>query len=173
MSENKDYSRKNWWENLMESAKSKSKNAFEVIKNDLEEFKTTMSNDASSFFVSDDKIKTEENNEDSNFFKSISESYNTIKKNFNLNLTEKNTLLKPNEEKNNTSKSINKRFKMEIENLKFEEDTFIIEPVGPDYLEWLQKFDTNELKEEISNLLIQNSIMRQIYSKMVFINLYF
>lgn len=167
MSENNKYSRENWWENLVESTKSKSKNAFEVFKNDLVEFKLTMSNDASNFFEFGDKIIQQEKNEDSIFLKSISKSYNVIKENFNLNLTNESTILRTNEEKRNSSKSINERLENEIDNLKCNEETFIIEPVNPDYSKWLQTFDTNESKEEISKLLIENTSMRQIYSKIV------
>ncbi|RNA13928.1 BSD domain-containing 1 [Brachionus plicatilis] len=171
MSESDKSSKSNWWENLVKSAKDKSINAIEVIKGDLAEFKSTMSNDASNLFLSSNKSNNDmsESNSES-FLKSIAKSFNEIKNNLNLS-DESCTSSKTLEENKIPNNSMNERLRKEIENLKCDEGTYKIEPMDPGYSKWMQVFDPDEFKEEISKLLIENSTMRLIYSQMVPANL--
>lgn len=161
MSEDNRFYRTNWLMSFMESAKVKSKNVIDVIKGDLVEFKTTMSNDASNLLFSGySKV-------DGSLSKSITESFNEMKTNTNIILSDNKEELNVKKEENMIL-LMNERLLKEIESLKHDERTYILEPNGNDYSKWIEKFNPDEFKEEISNLLIENSSIRLIYSKIVF-----
>ncbi len=70
-----------------------------------------------------------------------------------------------------STKSTYSRLSDELDALKTNESTYLIEPSSDDhkdYVDWLDKYDPDNNKGEISNLLIDNVQFRALYSKLVF-----
>jgi hypothetical protein len=146
-----------------------------MIKTDLAEFKTTMTHDTtnllnqatnqlnnqsilnslSSFSLINTANDNEENSENSNT--------NSSSKNNNNNR-------KQIKRSNNKTSSIQDRYKQELEQLQSNEQTYLTDPANNQALfsgEWSDNFNPDTYKSQISDILIENSSMRLLYSQLV------
>lgn len=149
-----------WWGSLLKIAKEKSKTAMELIKTDLAEFTSTMTTDT-SYLLSQAQAQLKEiSSANLNFDNEsdISEPIVTSKQDSSTNEIEKMGL--------STKQD---RFQKELENLQSSQSTYLNEPdqTNSEFIEWKSKFSTEAQKSIISELLIQNSSMRLLYSQLV------
>ena len=169
------------WNSLVQTAKEKVKNkflsfflylilsnqsinAFELIKNDMVEFGTTMTNDIS-------QVSTQI--QDNSFIEKVKTLAPLSSKQTNNNNNNTTTNLPTNKLKN-SSQNNNKtydRFQSELLALQNNPDTYLNDPTNNlnEYIEWKDSFVNIEESNKgiISNLLIENSIMRSLYSQLV------
>jgi len=129
-----------WWNSLVKTAKEKSLNAFEIIKTDLAEFTSTMTSDANSLF----------NQTSSETDEKASTTTTTI---------------------NSNQSEINKRnrFTEELEAIQANQDTYLDTQIetNEEFINWITTFNIDEHKATISDILIENSAMRLLYSQIV------
>lgn len=161
-----------WWGNLIKSAKEKSLSAMEVIKTDLAEFTSTMTNDTTNILNQASAQLNTSSGEQSttsllqNITRTISNNLN-----FNMNLSQNENERPQTSSRHETgTSSIHDRFKQELRLLQTNENTFLCDPVANEanFAEWQNKFNPDEYKSIISDLLIQNSNMRLLYSQLVY-----
>lgn len=162
-----------WWGSFIKSAKEKSLSAMEVIKSDLAEFTSTMSTDAASLITEvSSQSQNEQTGQTSSFFKTITKSISEITENFhfNTNLSEDTpeTASKSTPKQMTTSvTSIHDRLKKDLELLQTNDQTFLSDPQDSNYAQWEENFNPDNFKSAISDLLIENSAMRLLYSQLV------
>lgn len=146
-----------WWGSLVKTAKEKSKNALELIKTDLAEFTSTMTNDT-NYLLSQataqlKEISTQHLDEDNRREGNLKSSSNSEEK---LRLS-----------------TIHDRFKNELEHLQSSQSTYLNDPdqaqpaSNSEFKDWKSTFTSESYKSEISELLIQNGAMRLLYSQLV------
>lgn len=170
-----------WWNSFIKSAKEKSINAIEFMKNDLAEFKTTMTTDTSKL-VSQASEQLKETTGASSLLDTLSKSINL---NLNLNFLNDDTAEKIvvgggggggkksslTSDHTNTAMNIHERFKQELRQLQSNENTFLTNPTSTtsdnDYDDWEACFNSDNYKSAISDLLIENSSLRLLYSQLV------
>jgi len=66
-----------------------------------------------------------------------------------------------------TATTIQDRFKQDLLMLQSNESTYLSDPSHEDFKEWSEKFDPESFKTTISELLIDDSSMRSLYSQLV------
>lgn len=154
------------WNSLVQTAKEKSMNAFELIKNDMVEFGTTMSNDIS-------QVSTQI--QDNSFIETVKTLAPQISSKQNnsssTTITNHPSNKHENKLKNSSQNKTYDRFQTELLTLQNNQETYLNDPTNNlnEYHEWKDSFvnieDSN--KGIISNLLIENSVMRSLYSQLV------
>ncbi len=144
-----------------------------MIKTDLAEFKTTMTNDTTTLL---NQATTQLNNQSilnslSSFSLINSANDNEDKsENSNTNLSSNNNRKQTKRSNNNKSSSIQDRYKQELEQLQSNEQTYLTDPATNQALftgEWSDNFNPDSYKSQISDILIENSSMRLLYSQLV------
>jgi hypothetical protein len=170
---NSDNQNSSWWGSFIKSAKEKSINALEMIKTDLAEFKTTMTNDTTTLL---NQATTQLNNQSilnslSSFSLINSANDNEDKsENSNTNFSSNNNRKQTKRSNNNKTSSIQDRYKQELEQLQSNEQTYLTDPANNQALftgEWSDNFNPDAYKSQISDILIENSSMRLLYSQLV------
>lgn len=147
----------NWWDSWIKKAKEKSMVTLQLIKNDLNEFSETMKSDFN-------QISTQLQATNKPLIEAMT----------SLNLTINKSLSNSNNQNEETSLATNlqitdsfDRRKNEITTLQNNQDTYLNDPDGDEYKKFNDSYDPDSHKGDISNLLIENSTMRALYSKLV------
>lgn len=140
-----------WWGSFVKAAKEKSITALEIIKTDFSEFATTMTNDTTNLI-----------NKASAQFIEKSNTASLLLDTFDNKLKiETNNKLK-------SSSTVQERYENELKSIQLNESTYLYDPEPlSDYEKWSEDFNTDIYKTAISDLLIENSSIRLIYSKLV------
>jgi hypothetical protein len=141
-------------------------NAFELIKNDMVEFGATMSNDIS-------QVSTQiQDNSFIETVKTLAPQLSSKQNNSSsTTITNHPSNKLENKLKNSSQNKTYDRFQTELLTLQNNQETYLNDPTNNlnDYIEWKDSFvnieDSN--KGIISNLLIENSVMRSLYSHLV------
>lgn len=145
-----------WWGSLVKVAKEKSKEALELIKTDLVEFKTTMASDTNTLLTQITNINLANNaliNNLNNAFSSSEENADT-------------TTRKPSPSSSSTT--VYDRYLNELKSLQSNQNTYLVDPNDEtQFNEFKNTFDSDSYKSVISDLLIDNSAMRLLYSQLV------
>jgi hypothetical protein len=141
-------------------------NAFELIKNDMVEFGATMSNDIS-------QVSTQiQDNSFIETVKTLAPQLSSKQNNSSsTTITNHPSNKLENKLKNSSQNKTYDRFQTELLTLQNNQETYLNDPTNNlnEYIEWKDSFvnieDSN--KGIISNLLIENSVMRSLYSHLV------
>lgn len=132
------------------------------MKTDLAEFTSTMTHDTQSL-INQASAQLKETN-------IVSSTSIDFTRKFSTETTDN---------KNNTatssgSSSIHDRYLQELKLLQSNESTFLNDVTDiEEFNSWASNFNTDNYKAQISDLLIENSAMRLIYSQLVFFKLQF
>ncbi len=126
-----------------------------MIKNDLTEFTQTMTNDANSLFSQ--------------------ASTQFIEKSSSVSLLKQSDSDKTNQANKPTQKTSNvqARYNEELESIQKNEELYLNNEIesNEEFIQWLTTFNPDNSKSVISDLLIENSSMRLLYSQMVNLHL--
>ncbi|XP_022097067.1 BSD domain-containing protein 1-like [Acanthaster planci] len=164
-----------WWGGWIEAAKQKSAVALEQMKKDLNEFGSTIQRDTSTAVASSAGVIRESLNTEPD----ESSTSSRVKKGFSDWLSGLSESLAPknpgiDEEthqpaSSKTSHHIFDRAKARLHSMQIDAGTYCTDPEGPPhvYEEWLQSFDIDRYKGDISELLVANTDVRAIYTKLV------
>lgn len=148
-----DSEKSSWWDwnNIVKAAKEKTLSTLEIVKSDFSEFTTVMSNDTTNLINSATAQFVEKSNTASYLLDTFD---NKVK-------IETNNRLK-------TSSTVQERYENELKSIQLNENTYLLDPEQSDeYEKWKENFNSETNKSIISDLLIENSSMRLIYSKLV------
>ena len=184
-----------WWDSFVKTAKEKSASALEIMRTDLAEFKTTMSTDTSRLVhtLADVPSSTAAAAaaatapSSSSLFTSLTSALGLT--NLNLLGDDGVEVLKAGkwqkkeeeEEKDRrltaaaattTAANIHERFRIELKQMQACASTFAVDGAGPEFELWASKFNSDDFKSRISDLLIENSETRLLYSQLV-LNFFF
>lgn len=132
------------------------------MKNDLAEFTNVMSTDANNLFNQASSQVMEKSS--SILLFNSSSTPDTEKSSTNNN----NNNNKQNQMKSTTS-NIQVRYNEELKQIQTNEDVYLNQLIesNEDYIQWLASFNLENFKSVISDLLIENSSMRLLYSQLV------
>jgi len=167
------------WNSLIQTAKEKSATAIEIMRSDLAEFKSTMSADTNRLVntLTHVDVDSTASAATGNLLNSLSSLSNALGINSLISgMAGEETTTDENEKKpasNNAvvtsppSGNVHDRFKADIKQLQTDEATFINDVQSPEFEQWVASFNPDEFKSTISDLLIDNSAMRLIYSQLV------
>lgn len=139
-----------WWGNIIKSAKEKSMSTLEIIKTDFSEFTTIMTNDTTELLNKASAQLIEKRNTASYLLDSFD---NKLK-------IETNNILK-------TSTNAQERYENELRSIQLDENIYLHDSDSEDFIKWKENFNLDIFKSTMSELLIENSSMRIIYSKLV------
>lgn len=185
-----------WWSSLVKTAKEKSANAIEIMRTDLAEFKSTMSADTTRLVTSlastaenVDAAATTTTGTLLNSLSSLSEALgiNTI---ISGMVGDEDGLAsggggggadgngggsggenkRPGRVVVSPPGNVHERFQAELKQMQADEATYLsdLTPASAaEFDEWAKSFNADEVKSTISELLIDNSAMRLIYSQLV------
>jgi hypothetical protein len=146
-----------WWGSLVKTAKEKSKTALELIKNDFEEFKTTMATDTNSLITQITNIDLANNPLITNINRTLSNLTQEDQEDSSSKLAS-----------GASSSSIYDRYLNELKSLQSNQTTYLVDPQDEtQFREFKTNFDSDSYKTVISDLLIENSSMRLLYSQIV------
>lgn len=139
------------WNNLVKAAKEKTMETLEIVKSDFSEFTTTMTEDTTHLLNSATAQFVEKSNTASFLLDTFD---NKVK-------IETNNRLK-------TSSTVQERYENELKAIQLNEHNYLDDPEQTEeYSKWKENFNSDSNKKIISDLLIENSSMRLIYSKLV------
>jgi hypothetical protein len=178
-----------WWNSVVKTAsslKEKSATTLEIIRTDFADFKQTMSTDTSKFVhtltdVADSAVPSASAT-GSSLLNSLTNalglnSLNLLGDDGTEVLAKDGTWKKADdddaESKNRrikmTAANIHERFKMDLKQMQGCEATFLADPngAGAEFEQWTKAFNSDDFKSKISDLLIENSEMRLLYSQLV------
>lgn len=133
------------------------------MKSDLTEFKTTMTSDA-TLFLNQTSANLVQKTTSGTLFgigdTKVSNKEQTNPKNKNGKTSSESI----------TSFSLQSRYHEELRSIQSSENTYLPDPKiesSNEFLEWQANFNADLFKANISDLLIENSSLRVLYSKMV------
>lgn len=139
------------WDNLVKVAKEKTMETLEIVKSDFSEFTNTMSEDTTNFINTATAQLVEKSNKATYLLDTFD---NKVK-------IETTNRLK-------TSSTVQERYENELKAIQLTEDTYLKDPEQTEeFITWKENFNSDSNKQIISDLLIENSSMRLIYSKLV------
>lgn len=141
------------WDKIIKTAKEKTLSTLEIVKHDFTEFKTVMTEDTANLI----------NQATAQFV----ESTNTAS--YLLDTFDNKIKLETNNRHLATS-TVQERYENELKAIQLSEATYLFDSENNDaeeYATWKKNFDCDANKAVISDLLIENSSMRLIYSKLV------
>lgn len=139
------------WDNLVKVAKEKTRETLEIVKSDFTEFTTTMSADTTNLIHS----ATAQFVQSSNTATFLLDSFD-------------NKMKLETSNRGYSASAIQDRYENELKALQLSEATYLSDPLLADeFAKWQEAFDPDANKAAISELLIENSSMRLIYSKLV------
>ncbi|XP_038056917.1 BSD domain-containing protein 1-like [Patiria miniata] len=162
-----------WWGGWIQAAKEKSAVALEQMKRDLGEFGSTIQRDTSSAVATSagvirESLQTEP--DESSTSSRVKKGFSDLLGGLSESLAPKNP---SNEEtqavSSKTSHHIFDRAKARLHSMQIDAGTYCTDPEGPAhvYEDWLLSFDTDKYKGDISDLLVSNTDVRAIYTKLV------
>jgi hypothetical protein len=133
------------------------------MKNDLAEFTNVMSTDANNLFNQASSQVMEKSSSILLFNSSSSPPPDTEKSSINNNSNNKQNQMK------STTSNIQVRYNEELKQIQTNEDVYLNQLIesNEDYIQWLASFNLENFKSVISDLLIENSSMRLLYSQLV------
>jgi hypothetical protein len=164
-----------WWSNsfnsLIQTAKEKTKTALELIKTDFDEFTTTMTSDTNTLLTQITNINIAEtvnpllSNLNNTFSVSDDDGYGG----FDSSRTQSGDMARPSSQQSGVpSTSIYDRYLNELRLLQSNQQTYLSDPSDEAAFEdFKTHFDSDSYKSDISDLLIDNSAMRLLYSQLV------
>lgn len=171
-----------WWNSLVQTAKQKSANAIEIMRTDLAEFKSTMTTDTTRLVTSLTADVDAAASTTGNLFNSLSSLGNAL--GINSIITGITSAVGDENEQDdkksanvvvNPPGNVHDRFKADLSQLQTDEATFSVDLSSPEFDDWVKNFNIDHYKSTISDLLIDNSAMRLIFSQLVkvdfFVNL--
>jgi hypothetical protein len=131
------------------------------MKNDLAEFTNVMSTDANNLFNQASSQVMEKSS--SILLFNSSSTPDTEKSSTNNNNNNKQNQMK------STTSNIQVRYNEELKQIQTNEDVYLNQLIesNEDYIQWLASFNLENFKSVISDLLIENSSMRLLYSQLV------
>lgn len=148
-----DENKSSWWgwgDKIIKTAKEKTLSTLELVKTDFTEFTTIMSNDTTNLI----------NTATAQFVdKSNTASY--LLDSFDNKVKLETTQLKI------SSSTVQERYENELKAIQLNEATYLNADESEEFVAWAGNFSSEENKGLISELLIENSSMRLIYSKLV------
>ncbi|XP_014666786.1 PREDICTED: BSD domain-containing protein 1-like [Priapulus caudatus] len=172
-----------WWEDWLQTAKEKTTEAYELVKNDLEEFSKVMKADTSSAVVKTadtitENIKPENLAENSS---AVSEQLKHGLHNMLRGLTSVAAAAATSGTVQDdvveiaappSGRGVDAVFnpmQARLYKIQVNPDTYCREPEGiPDEFEcWLMTFDLDLFKDEVSDLLVSNQKLRSLYTRLV------
>ena len=136
------------------------------MKSDLAEFKTTMTTDTTTFISQTSANLLEKTTSGALF--GFGESSATDQEKIIQQPKEKAKSKLSGTKSGKSVTSLQSRFEEELKLMQSSESTFLIEPkIESEFTEWQTNFNPDSFKSEISDLLIENSSLRILYSQMV------
>lgn len=182
-----------WWNSLVKTAKEKSANAIELMRTDLAEFKSTMSADTTRLVSTLTNVDVDA--AATNTTGTLLNSLSTLSTALGLNtlISGMAGVVGDEDESGQTGGSssslaagaserklpgrvvvsppgnVHERFQAELKQMQADEATYLnLNSFGTsEFDEWSKSFNPDEVKSTISDLLIDNSAMRLIYSQLV------
>lgn len=141
------------WDNIVKAAKEKTISTLETVKSDFNEFKTIMTNDTTNLINSATAQLVEKSNTASFLLDSFDNKMK-IETSNRLNITS----------------TASNRYENELKAIQLDETIYLNDPeITQDFTKWKESFNIDDFKTTVSDLLIENSSMRLIYSKLVII----
>jgi hypothetical protein len=162
-----------WWGSLIQTAKEKTKTAMELIKTDFDEFKTTMASDTNTLLTQITNINIADN---------LNPILNNLNKTFSVSEDDGqggfSRIKRSSQDESGSggggnrqtggSSSIYDRYLNELKSLQSNQNTYLSDPSDEAAFEdFKNNFDSDSYKSDISDLLIENSAMRLLYSQLV------
>lgn len=139
------------WDNIVKAAKEKTISTLETVKSDFNEFKTIMTNDTTNLINSATAQLVEKSNTASFLLDSFD---NKVK------IETSNRL--------NLSATASNRYENELKAIQLDENIYLSDPEeAEEFTKWKESFNPDDFKATVSDLLIENSSMHLIYSKLV------
>ncbi|XP_033645052.1 BSD domain-containing protein 1-like [Asterias rubens] len=163
-----------WWGGWIKAAKEKSSIALEQMKRDLNEFGSTVQRDTSSAVATSAEVIQHNLKTDPN----ESSTTSRVKQGFSNMLGGLSETFAPKDPRkesdprivlHKSDQHIFDKAKARLYAIQVSPGTYCNDPDGPPclYEDWLASFDTDEYKGEISDLLVANTDVRAIYTKLV------
>ena len=161
-----------WWGSLVKTAKEKSQAALELIKNDLAEFKTTMASDTNTLLTQITNINIAENINP--MLTNLNKTFSTSENDGSGGLFELSSSSSNKDSKQAASSSSNSsiydRYLNELRLLQSSQNTYLQDPSDEAlFAEFKTDFVSDSYKSDISDLLIENSQMRLLFSQLVIV----
>ncbi|XP_076440881.1 uncharacterized protein LOC143280173 [Babylonia areolata] len=159
-----------WWGGWIQSAKEKSMAALDMVRKDLSEFGTTMQSDAGHVVeltssTLKDSLKTENASATKEKF---TKGLNTF-----LERLSQALVVPPDDEGQipitTSTAELYDRTKARIHTIQLDPGTYLQEPSGAQetYSMWCEGFELEDMKGEISELLVSKAEVRALYTKLV------
>ncbi|CAF0838888.1 unnamed protein product [Didymodactylos carnosus] len=150
-----------WFNSVIQSAKEKSLHALEFVKNDINEFTTTVKSDTEKYVSQATTVVKNQQVGDLGLKKIVNRLSDVVQNTNLLNKTNTTDL-----------SSTPDRVQIELNKIQTDETVYLNDPVPYDlYEQWKSNLasnsDIDSKKGEISQLLIDNPTIRSIYSRLV------
>ncbi|KAJ8033020.1 BSD domain-containing protein 1 [Holothuria leucospilota] len=173
-----DSSDSSWWNSFLNTAKEKSAAALEQISKDLQEFGTTIQKDttqavAKSASAIGQNLKREEGETEEEEEKStadqLREGFYNFLSSVSQNLTAPEDVTAEEYVVQTRDPHVFDQTKARLHAIQVDPATYCNEPDEPleSYHKWLETFNVDDIKGDISELLVANSQVRSIYTKLV------
>ncbi|ELT88023.1 hypothetical protein CAPTEDRAFT_225535 [Capitella teleta] len=164
-----DHSDETWWGGWLQTAKEKSASAYEFVKNDLAEFTNTVQTDT---VTAADSVKQNINHTNASAAtERVKRGMSSLLQGITRVLT-----IPPDDDDDQVDgasgtspQHLFDRARARLHAIQLDSGTYCTEPSGPPekYEEWLQEFDLESKKGDISQLLVAHEEVRALYTQIV------
>ncbi|XP_046353550.2 BSD domain-containing protein 1-like isoform X1 [Haliotis rufescens] len=162
-----------WWGGWLQAAKEKTNSAMDFVKKDLAEFTSTMQHDTTAAVkvtstTIQDTLKAENTEAAKDKMKqSITGFFEGVSSALKIPAEDKEETVKPRDR--GTAGMLYDRSKVRLHAVQVDPGTYLNEPSGPpkEFQQWLEKFNLEEQKGAISELLVVKVEVRALYTKLV------
>lgn len=154
-----------WWDSWVKSAKDKSVTAFNMVKRDLVEFSSVMQEDTVKAAA---KVKEKLSQENANAAgEKVKQGMSHL-----LDGISKALVIEPDDHYQPAhivggEAIVFDRSKARLHAVQIDPSTYTTEPSSERYREWLSKSNLDEMKGDISDLLVSNVEVRALYTQLV------